>query len=146
MLRKFWFPVEGTVNPKRQVGTSCGLAWSSPALPSTSPLHFCKLQTFWPSLGHTSDLNICYSLSLVLCPDLAPFIRLRSAFQTLPLEGASACRLVSTQTEPLFAVSLFCWILSSTRTGIVPVIFLLCLQHLDKLNRAGTLYVEHMDG
>lgn len=134
------------MNSKRQVGTSCGLARSSPALPSTSPLHFCKLQTFWPSLGHTSDLNICYSLSLVLCPDLAPFIRLRSAFQTLPLEGASACRLGSTQTEPLFTVSLFCWILSSTRTGICLSCCCCVSSTYDKLHRAGTVYVEHMDG
>lgn len=59
------------------------------------------------SLGHTSDFNICYSLSLVLCPDLAPFIRLRSAFQTLPLEGTSACRLVNARSDGAFVHCLF---------------------------------------
>lgn len=64
-----WFHVDGAMNLKRQLGTSCGLASSSPAFPSTlAPLHFCKLQTLWPSLGHTSDLNTCYSFSLAPCP------------------------------------------------------------------------------
>ena len=59
-------------------------------------------------MGHTLDLDTCYFLSLALCPALALelFIRLRSAFQRLALQGASACPLAcSHPTVALFTVS-----------------------------------------